>query len=130
MTELLNLLADMFATPGTPAGPYERMAAAVGHGMVGVIAFSLLVSIRAAARNPRLTAGLVVAVYAVLWEGAQIALSGSSWADSAIDVGAVGMGAFIAVQLWSRRPLPNVIAAAFLIALGTMRPGKDRANGR
>lgn len=123
---ILSLIRDMFLSPGTPEGAYERAAAAFGHGMIGVLIFGLVMCMR---RGSSAWAGAAAAglAYALTWELAQIAFAGSSVADSAIDAAAVLCGAIIAACLWART-LPFILIAATVLAfLGTIAPkGQDR----
>lgn len=123
---MIDLLIEMFTTPGTPADPYERMSAAMGHGMVGVLlTAALLWPCRGRAWLAAVLAG---ALYS-LWEAAQIVWSGSSVADSAIDLAAVACGAIIAAALWSHR-LPLILPLALvLVVSGRLAPTTHQDHG-
>jgi len=116
---MLDLIREMLSTPGTPEGPYERMSAAFGHAMVGVLLAAVVLRRRAAAA--------ATAIYA-LWEAAQMIWFGSSLADSAIDLGAALCGALIAASLWARRLPPILPIALALLALGRAMPGDKSRN--
>ncbi|WP_411836693.1 hypothetical protein [Paracoccus sp. ME4] len=122
---MMDLIIEMFVTPGTPEGPYERMAAAMAHGMVGVLIAAAL--LRRLADRPWRAAGLACAIYAS-WELAQIIWSGSSFVDSAIDLMAVGCGALIAACLWARK-LPAIIPLMVLLVVSGRLAPKRRGDG-
>ena len=124
---MLDLIREMLATPGTPEGPYERMAAAFGHAMVGVLLAAVV--LRRLPARPWRAAAAATAIYA-LWEAAQMIWCGSSLADSAIDAGAALCGALIAASLWARRLPPILPLAVLLLALGRAAPKDgDRRDG-
>ena len=122
---MLDLIREMLSTPGTPEGPYERMAAAFGHAMVGVLLAAVVLPRLPA--QPWHTAVVATAIYA-LWEAAQMIWFGSSLADSAIDLGAALCGALIAASLWARRLPPILPIALALLALGRAMPGDKSRN--
>lgn len=120
---MLDLIVEMLSTPGTPEGPYERMAAAFGHGMIGVLLAAA--ALRFLPARPWRAAAVGTVIYA-LWEAAQVIWFGSSVADSAIDAFATLCGALIAASLWTRR-LPTILPIALLLlALGRAMPSDKR----
>lgn len=122
-----DLILEMLASPGTPEGPYERMAAAFGHAMIGVLLTAAV--LRRLPARPWRAAVAATAIYAV-WEAAQMIWFGSSLADSAIDAGAALCGALIAASLWARRLPPILPLAVLLLALGRAAPKDgDRRDG-
>ncbi len=118
-----QLIYEMFMSPGTPQGDYERMAAAFGHAMIGVLLAAVLLG--ALRRRPWLASGLALAIY-LPWEIGQLLIAGSSLADSAIDAGAVLAGALIAASLWTRRLPLVLVLAPVLVLLGRAIPEKQR----
>ncbi|MGP9804015.1 hypothetical protein [Paracoccus sp. NSM] len=127
LPDWLGLIMDMLSTPGTPEGPYERMAAAFGHSMIGVLLAAAVLRLLSA--RPWLAAAAGAAIYAP-WEAAQMIWFGSSLADSAIDLGAALCGALIAASLWAHRLPPILPVALVLLALGRAAPrDKDRRDG-
>ncbi|MCG6110750.1 MAG: hypothetical protein MEQ74_00995 [Paracoccus sp.] len=118
-----QLIYEMFMSPGTPQGGYERMAAAFGHAMIGVLLTAALLGARP--RRPWLVSGLSLAIY-LPWEIGQVLIAGSSLTDSAIDAGAVLAGALIAASLWTRRLPLVLVLAPVLVLLGRAIPEKQR----
>ena len=119
---MIDLLIEMFSTPGTPEGPYERMAAAAGHAFIGVVICAAVLGRRPG--RPWHAATVATLIYAI-WEVLQMVIFGADFFDSiVIDTGAAATGAIIAACLWSHRLPP--VTAAFIALLLLGRAGKDR----
>jgi hypothetical protein len=126
---MLDLIADMLASPEAQVDPYIWAAAFTGHMAVGLgLTAAVAWPLSGFARDwvdgvGWLALMLVVVAYALVWE-ALLQRLGAGVMDAAVDTAAVFLGGLIGVAAWERRG--PVIGAALIAALAFLARGVRR----
>ena len=111
---MIEFVGDMLRSPEAQVDAYGWAAVLLAHFALGLIGTVLL----CLPFRPWTAARVVIGLYLVGWEGLQLALYGSAWADSAVDGAAVAFGAIVGAALWLHAIGPLVVALALLVVLG------------
>lgn len=109
-----DFLNEMLQTPDAQQDAYTWAAALLGHFALGVA----LTAVVGWAVGAWRAVAFICASYAVVWEGTQIALHGSSWSDSFIDTLAVSCGAVVAAGAWRNKGVAVAVSLALMGAVG------------
>ena len=109
-----DFIASMLQTPDAQPDAYTWAAALLGHFAIGV---ALTAAVGWALGAWRAVLAVAI-VYAIGWEGAQIALYGSTWADSIVDSVAVASGSVVAVGAWRNSGPAVALSLSLLAAVG------------
>lgn len=117
-----DFIASMLQTPDAQPDAYTWGAVLLGHFAIGV---ALTAAVGWALGAWRAAVAVAI-VYAIGWEGAQIALYGSTWADSFIDATAVSCGAVVAAAAWRNCGGAIALALVILSAIGATGVRKRR----
>lgn len=117
-----DFIASMLQTPDAQPDAYTWAAALLGHFAIGVALTAAIGWAVGAWRG----AVAVAIVYAIAWEGAQIALYGAVWSDSVVDSLAVGSGAVLAAGAWRNKGGAVAAALAVTGAIGWFGVRKRR----
>lgn len=118
---MIDLIREMLMAPEDHQDAYEWGAVLLSHFAIGLTLTALLAGITALLGRPVgvwRAAGIISLLYALLWEGTQIALYGATWADSLTDAAAVSLGAIAAAAAWRNRGGCVALALAALTAMG------------
>lgn len=117
-----DFLNEMLQTPDAQADAYTWAAALLGHFAIGVALTAAVGWALGAWRG----AFAVAIVYALAWEGTQLALYGAAWTDGLVDATAVSCGAVVAAAAWRNCGGALALALAILSAIGATGVRKRR----
>lgn len=119
---ILDFIASMLQAPDAQPDAYTWGAALLGHFAIGVALTAAVGWVLGAWRG----AVAVAIVYAIAWEGTQLALYGAAWTDSFIDATAVSCGAAVAAAAWRNHGRAIALALVVLSAIGATGVRKRR----